>query len=274
MNANDENYVLGYGGGAMDWMKSRTVEKHGAFLLPYLKPGQSLLDCGCGPGSLTVGFAQILSPGQVIGIDRETEQLAAAIDYANQHNLNNLHFKTGNVYDLPFDDASFDIVFCSAVLGSVSKPKQVVREMVRVLKQDGVIALKEFDHGGDIVYPQTPILTHSIELYQRIRIEHGHEQRAGRRLREWLTENNCSIEHTHASFDQRTTNTGLYDYVDRNNRLVDEILATRYIELGWATREDLDAHALEWERFARDPASLYASAWIDAVARKNIPTTE
>ncbi|MDP6451591.1 MAG: class I SAM-dependent methyltransferase, partial [Lentisphaeria bacterium] len=169
MNANDENYVLGYGGGAMDWMKSRTVEEHGAFLLPYLKPGQSLLDCGCGPGSLTVGFAQILNPGQVVGIDRETEQLAAAKAYANQHNLNNLHFETGDVYDLPFDDACFDVVFCSAVLGSVSKPEQVVREMVRVLKQDGVIAMKEFDHGGDIVYPQTPKLTHSIELYQRIR---------------------------------------------------------------------------------------------------------
>lgn len=269
MSGNKEKYVLGYGNGAMDWMKSRTVDVHGAFLLPYLKPGQSLLDCGCGPGSLTVGFAQILSPGRVVGIDRETEQLAAAIAYAEEHNIDNLSFETGDVYALPFDEESFDVVFCSAVLGSVSKPEAVVREMVRVLKHGGIIAMKEFDHGGDIVYPQTPHLTHSIELYQRVREEHGHEQRAGRRLREWLARNNCSIEHTYAFLDQRTIDTGLYEYVDRNNRLVDEILATRYIELGWATREELDAHAREWERFARDPASFYAAAWVEAVARKS-----
>jgi len=268
MNGNEEKYVLGYGDGAMDWMKSRTVEVHGAFLLPYLKPGQSLLDCGCGPGSLTVGFAQLLAPGRVIGIDRETEQLTAAIAWAEENNLDNLRFDAGDVYALPFDDASFDIVFCSAVLGSVSKPERVVQEMVRVLKQGGIIAMKEFDHGGDIVYPRTPILTRSIELYQRARAEHGHEPCGGRRLREWLTRNDCTIEHTHAFFDQRTIDTGLYEYIDRNNRLVDEILAPRYIELGWASREELDAQAREWVRFARDPAALYAAAWIEAVARK------
>jgi ubiquinone/menaquinone biosynthesis C-methylase UbiE len=269
MSNEKENYALGYGAGAMDWMTSRTIDVHGAFLLPYLEPGHSLLDCGCGPGSLTVGFAEKLAPGRVIGIDREPAQFESAINYAADNNLVNLHFETGDVYALPFDDASFDIVFCSAVLGSVGKPGRVVQEMIRVLKPGGVIAVKEFDHGGDIVYPQTPVLTRSIELYQRARTEHGHEPRGGRRIREWLAEHDCTIEYTHAFFDQRTTNTGLFEYVDRNNRLVDEILAPRYIELGWATREEIDAQAREWENFARDPAALYAAAWVEAVARKH-----
>ncbi len=42
-----ENYILGYGDSALAWMKSRTVEHHGAFLLHYLESGMSLLDCGC-----------------------------------------------------------------------------------------------------------------------------------------------------------------------------------------------------------------------------------
>ena len=75
-----ENYILGYGDSALAWMKSRTVEHHGAFLLPYLEPGMSLLDCGCGPGSLTLGFAAKLAPGSVVGIDCEPEQFAAAAD--------------------------------------------------------------------------------------------------------------------------------------------------------------------------------------------------
>ena len=268
MKSDGENYVLGYGDGAMDWMKSRTVEKHGAFLLPYLSPGQSLLDCGCGPGSLTVGFAQVLAPGRVVGIDRETTQLAAAIAYAGEHGIDNLRFESGDVYALPFEDLSFDVVFCSAVLGSVGEPQNVVREMIRVLKPGGIIALKEFDHGGDIIHPQTPLLAASIELYQRARAEHGHEPRGGRRLREWLAECGCEIKYTHAFFDQRTKETGLTEYVDRNNRLVDEILASRYIELGWATREEIAAQAREWEDFARDPASLYAAAWVETIGRK------
>jgi ubiquinone/menaquinone biosynthesis C-methylase UbiE len=268
MAGKKEKYALGYGAGAMDWMTSRSIDVHGAFLLPYLEPGYSLLDCGCGPGTLTVGFAKKLAPGRVVGIDREPAQFESAINYAAEHNLVNLHFETGDVYALPFDDASFDIAFCSAVLGSVGKPVQVVQEMVRVLKPGGVIAIKEFDHGGDIVHPQTPLLARSIELYQRARTEHGHEPRGGRRIREWLAENGCTIEYTHAFFDQRTTNTGLSEYVDRNNRLVDEILAPRYIELGWATQDEIDEQAREWENFARDPASLYASAWVEAVARK------
>jgi SAM-dependent methyltransferase len=269
MGSKKENYALGYGTGAMDWMTSRTIDVHGAFLLPYLKPGQSLLDCGCGPGSLTVGFAEKLAPGKVVGIDREPGQFRSVIDYAADHNLENLRFETGDVYALPFDDASFDIVFGSAVLGSVGNPLLVVEEMVRVLKPNGVIALKEFDHGGDIVYPLTPLLTRSIELYQRARAEHGHEQRGGRKLREWLTTNGCRLEYTHAFFDQRTISTGLSEYVDRNNRLVDEILAPRYIELGWATAREVDEQAREWENFGRNPASLYAAAWVEAVAFKS-----
>jgi len=268
MSHDDENYVLGYGDGAMDWMRSRTVDVHGAFVLPYLEPGGSLLDCGCGPGSLTIGFARYLSPGRVVGIDRERAQMAAAIAWAADHGLENLRFEAGDVYALPFADACFDAVFCSAVLGSVSRPAAVVGEMVRVLKPGGIIAMMEFDHGGDIVYPQTPQLIRSIELYQRVRAEHGHEPRGGRRLREWLSDHDCRIEHTHAFFDQRTADTDLPDYVDRNNRLIDEVLATRYMELGWATRAELDEQARDWERLARDPASLYASAWVEAVGRK------
>lgn len=268
MSHDDENYVLGYGDGAMDWMRSRTVDAHGAFVLPYLEPGHSLLDCGCGPGSLTIGFAQYLSPGRVVGIDREPQQMAAAVAWAADHGVDNVQFETGDIYALPFADASFDAVFCSAVLGSVSRPAAVVGEMVRILKPGGTIAMKEFDHGGDIVYPQTPQLTRSIELYQRIRAEHGHEPRGGRKLRAWLLETGCSVKHSHVFFDQHTADTDLPDYVDRNNRLVDEVLAARYIELGWATPAEIDDQARDWERFSRDPASLYASAWVEAVGRK------
>ncbi len=78
-----ENYILGYGDNAIAWMKSRTVEDHGEFLLPYLDSGMSLLDCGCGPGTLTLGFAARLAAGAVVGIDSEAGQFAAAADFGS-----------------------------------------------------------------------------------------------------------------------------------------------------------------------------------------------
>ena len=45
----------------------RTAAKEAAFFLPHLRPGMRLLDLGSGPGSITLGFAEIVSPGEVAG---------------------------------------------------------------------------------------------------------------------------------------------------------------------------------------------------------------
>jgi len=63
-----ERYVPGYGPAQVQRHSSRTVARQGAFFLPHLKPGMSLLDSGCGPGTITIGLAQALAPGQLMGI--------------------------------------------------------------------------------------------------------------------------------------------------------------------------------------------------------------
>ncbi len=47
----------------------RTAENSAGYLLAHLQPGQSLLDIGCGPGTITVDLARRLSPGRVVGVD-------------------------------------------------------------------------------------------------------------------------------------------------------------------------------------------------------------
>ena len=49
-------YSIGYGPDIHRWHMQRTAESRMSFLLPFLRPGMSLLDCGCGPGSITIGL--------------------------------------------------------------------------------------------------------------------------------------------------------------------------------------------------------------------------
>ena len=47
----------------------RTAENSSAYLLPHLRAGQSLLDVGCGPGTITADLALLVAPGEVVGFD-------------------------------------------------------------------------------------------------------------------------------------------------------------------------------------------------------------
>ena len=78
MMDNREEYTMGYGPAAVALMGARSAQTHAAFFLPYLKPGMTLLDCGCGPGTVTLGFAGIVAPGSAVGTDIEPSQMALA----------------------------------------------------------------------------------------------------------------------------------------------------------------------------------------------------
>src|ERR1700704_476217 len=73
-----EVYTHGYGGRAQEWMSQRRAAEAADFILPHLRPGMRVLDCGCGPGSITVDLATAVAPGEVIGIDIEQSQLDTA----------------------------------------------------------------------------------------------------------------------------------------------------------------------------------------------------
>ena len=50
-------------------LAKRTASQDAAFLLPHLRAGIHVLDAGCGPGSITLGLAAAVAPGEVVGID-------------------------------------------------------------------------------------------------------------------------------------------------------------------------------------------------------------
>src|SRR5262245_55267760 len=89
-------------------MALRTADKEGAFFLPFLRPGMRVLDLGCGPGSLTLGLAQAVAPGEAIGVDLQPSQVAQAQALSAARGGMNVRFEVADVYRLPFPDGSFD----------------------------------------------------------------------------------------------------------------------------------------------------------------------
>ncbi len=168
-----EEYIHGYTAEHRAFLSMRTAKREAAFFLPYIKPGMRLLDCGCGMGALTTSLAEWLAPGEVIGIDREESQIAAARAWAEEKGVRNVRFEAGSIYEIPYPDASFDAVFAYTVLEHTREPMQAIREMRRVLKPGGVIGLCDPDYEGQLYAPASTGLAELMQLMRRFSEEHA-----------------------------------------------------------------------------------------------------
>src|SRR5438552_1886147 len=98
---NAESYTPGHTANATDFMAQRSFESHGAFFASRLRRGLRVLDCGCGPGSITWGLAARVAPAEVIGVDLGESQIARAIADAAARGLANVRFAAASCYNLP-----------------------------------------------------------------------------------------------------------------------------------------------------------------------------
>jgi ubiquinone/menaquinone biosynthesis C-methylase UbiE len=268
MTKDREQYTMGYGPAATMLMSMRSAQSHAAFFLPHLKAGMNVLDCGCGPGTVTVGFAVLVAPGLVVGTDIEESQVALAAENAFRRNLANVRFEVADIYELPFEAASFDAVFTSAVLGNLREPDKGLREIHRVLKPEGVVGVKEFDHGGDIAYPPEPAMAQYEEFYRRLRREYGHDPEGGRKIGALLFDAGFRDVRMSASYESLSGAETLRDAARVFIGLLTEGWSEAFQSRGWATAEDIETMKEAWLRFAEFPGALFASTWCDAVAFK------
>jgi SAM-dependent methyltransferase len=261
---------MGYGPAATAIMARRTAQSHAAFFLQHLKPGMSLLDCGCGPGTITLGFAELVAPGQVVGTEIESSQVTLARENAAGRIVSNARFEVADIYELPFEDASFDAVFISAVLANLREPVGGLREAYRVLKPGGVIGVKEFDHGGDFLYPSEPALEKYGELYWRLRSENGHDPEGGRKIGALLLDAGFSDLKLSACYESFAASSALRGFAEVSVGLLSEGWGDAFKSRGWATSEAIKEMSAAWLKFAAFPGAIFAAAWCEAVARKEV----
>lgn len=181
----EDRYLFGEDKELIRTFGERTMHDHASFLLPYLRPETQLLDAGCGPGSIIDNFASVCHEGRVVGIDESTESIAHATKKSTSSGAT---FMEGSVYDLPFENSQFDVVFSHQVLQYLSDPVRALKEFRRVLKPGGIVAVRLLLVNQTLCEPMHPgQQLHSDTMWRAVDMTGG-DQTAGRKLPRYVRE--------------------------------------------------------------------------------------
>lgn len=215
-----------------------------------------ILDVGCGPGTITADLAALLPQGQVVGIDSSAEVLEKARDIAAERGVKNVRFEVGDVQKkLEYADGTFDVVHAHQVLQHLRDPVQALREMSRVARKGGIIAVRETDFAAMTWYPEVEGMENWRDLYLRVARASGGEPNAGRRIHVWARQ---------AGLDpwNMTVSAGTWCYHGPTERVwwselwadrtVHSSFAERAVQSGNATPEELQRIANVWREWGAD----------------------
>jgi SAM-dependent methyltransferase len=237
----------------------RTAENSAGHLLPHLRAGMSLLDVGCGPGTITADLAVRVAPGRVTAVELTGAALDLARAEAAHRAVTTVDFAIADVHALGFADDTFDVVHAHQVLQHLADPVRALREMRRVCRPGGLVAARDGDYAGFTWYPQVPELDEWLALYRKTARDNGAEPDAGRRLLAWART---------AGFTDITAGAGVWCYTspeDRQwwggqwaDRILHSDIATAILAAGTATEADLRRISAGWRTWAGSEDGWFA----------------
>jgi len=244
-------YTHGHAESVLRSHRWRTAENSAAHLLPHLRPGATVLDVGCGPGTITVDLARRVAPGRVIAVEVTDAALDLAREQARTQQQGSISFLVSDAQDLDLPDDSVDVVHAHQVLQHLGDPVQALREMRRVCRPGGVVAVRDSDYAGFTWWPAVPELDEWLALYRQAARDNGAEPDAGRRLLSWARA---------AGFTDVTATSSTWCFAtpeDRAwwggmwaDRIVESALARQLLASGAATDADLQRIAQGWRTWA------------------------
>jgi len=144
----------------LDHHRAKEGQRRGVVDDLNLKPGDTVLDLGCGPGLWTSLLAEKVGPaGRVVGLDSDTDFIRYASENITDLYEQIIEFHEGDFRSIPFEDDSFDLVLFGNCFSYVADHQKVFEEQKRVTKKGGRIAVKDFEGSVLVVHPIEPLLT-------------------------------------------------------------------------------------------------------------------
>jgi len=264
-----ERYTLGYSPETIQQLQRRTAAKEAGFFIPHLQSGMNLMDCGCGPGTITIGLAEVVAPGQVVGVDIQPSQFKLARSHAAEHGAANVRFTAANAYRLPFGEGIFDAIFSHNVLSHLRNPLEVLKGMHQLLKPGGVIGLSHPDFSGGLISPSNPLLDRGRKLYWRLVEQNGGNPAIGKDQRALLHEAGFVRIEASARYSVAGTQDAVRARAGHGVRSFEASnIGEQIIELGWADRSELEKISAAWRIWGEYPGAFMAHAAVTAVGWK------
>ena len=244
-------YTHGHHESVLRSHRSRTAQNSAAYLLPLLKSTDRMLDVGAGPGTITVDLAELVAA--VTATEIGPDELALTRAAAAERGSTNIDFQIADVHTLPFEDDTFDVAHAHQLLQHVADPVQALREMARVTKPGGIVAVRDSDYAGFCWWPQLPELDTWLRLYRTAARANGGEPDAGRRLLSWA--------HA-AGLDEAAATSSTWCYAspaERSgwgdmwaDRILNSAIARQLAASGLASQAELQQISDAWKQWAAD----------------------
>ncbi|HVO74947.1 MAG TPA: class I SAM-dependent methyltransferase [Ignavibacteriaceae bacterium] len=180
---NNDNYVHGYSLKESTRLSdqantlSELLHKNIAYL-----PNSKVLEAGCGVGAQTIILARNSPNAHFTSIDISSESLAEAKARVNRLGILNVEFQAASIFDLPFDENSFDHLFVCFILEHLQEPVKALNCLKKVLKPGGTITVIEGDHGSAFYYPENNLAQKAINCLVEIQSRKGGNALIGRQL--------------------------------------------------------------------------------------------
>ncbi|MDE0292520.1 MAG: class I SAM-dependent methyltransferase [Candidatus Dadabacteria bacterium] len=265
-DVSNATYTMGYSDDFQKLLRRRNAQTSATHLLPHLEPGMRVLDFGCGPGTISVGLAKAVEPGELFGVDMEASQIEIAQAAAEAGGHRNATFQTADVTDLPFEDNSFDVAHCHAVLMHAPDTVAVLTEVRRVLKPGGIISSREMFVDSSFLEPS---MRDGWETFAKLIGANGGHPQIGRELKRLFIESGFRDISASVSFEPFSA----AEDIDFLHGFIAAWFfspptvsaATMY---GIATREQFDGWRRELDEWKDTPGALAAFAWGEAIGRK------